>query len=73
MMNCESCNSKRLLEVMAHCRDCCVMSFNRVEHNGYVPYDLNLGGGDDVEFTVCLDCGKIQGLSKWPDPEFSMK
>lgn len=70
-MNCESCNSTRLLEVMAHCSDRCVMSFNGVEYDGYVPYDLNLGGGDDVEFTVCLDCGKIQGLSKWPDPQFA--
>lgn len=72
-MSCDNCNSERLLSVMAHCSDCCVMNYKEHEHEGYVPYDLGLGGGDDVEFTVCLDCGKIQGLSKWPDPEFSIK
>ena len=47
------------------------MEYKGKEHQGYVPDDLGLGGSDDVEFTVCLDCGKIQGLSKWPDPDFS--
>jgi len=70
-MSCDNCNSDRLLDVMAHCRDCCVMNYKGVERNDYVPYDVGLGGGDDVEFTACLECGKIQGLSKWPDPEFA--
>ena len=69
--NCDSCNSHRLLDVMAHCSDCCVMNYEGKEHQGYVPDDIGLGGGDDIQFTVCLDCGKIQGLSKCPDPEFS--
>ena len=28
---------------------------------GYVPENLNIGGGDYIEFTYCLQCGKIQG------------
>jgi hypothetical protein len=28
---------------------------------GYVPRDLGVGGGDDVEFDYGLDCGRIQG------------
>jgi len=72
-MNCDNCESDRLLEVMAHCTDTCAMNYKGVEHLGYPPFDLNLGGGDDIEYTVCLDCGKIQGLSKWPDPEFFPK
>ena len=27
----------------------------------YVPRDLGIGGGDDVHFDYCLDCGQIQG------------
>ena len=33
----------------------------------YVPGGLNIGGGDHIEFSVCLDCGQMQG--KWPVPE----
>jgi hypothetical protein len=29
--------------------------------HGYVPRDLGIGGGDDVHFDYCLDCGQIQG------------
>jgi hypothetical protein len=28
--------------------------------NDYVPRDLGIGGGDDVQFDYCLDCGQIQ-------------
>ena len=30
-------------------------------HRGYVPGGLNVGEGDYVEFSVCLDCGQSQG------------
>lgn len=34
------------------------------EKEGYVPYGLGIGGGDYIEFELCLDCGRIQ--SDWP-------
>ena len=41
-------------------------------HNqGYVPRDLGIGGGDDVHFAYCLDCGQIQG--KFPVPATEME
>jgi hypothetical protein len=33
---------------------------------GYVPDDLGIGGGDDVHFAYCLDCGQIQGTFPLP-------
>jgi hypothetical protein len=35
-------------------------------HDGYMPDDVDLGGGDYVRFTVCLNCGQVQG--EWPLP-----
>ncbi len=29
--------------------------------DGYVPNDLGIGGGDYVEFRLCLNCGQMQG------------
>lgn len=39
---------------------------NNIEFDGYVPDDLGIGGGDYVEFDLCLDCGQVQGT--WPLP-----
>lgn len=41
-------------------------SIGEHEHHGYVPGDLGIGGGDDMEFDLCLDCGQLQGT--WPMP-----
>jgi hypothetical protein len=30
--------------------------------DGYVPSGLNIGGGDYLEFDMCLDCGQHQGV-----------
>jgi hypothetical protein len=32
--------------------------------NGYVPSGLGIGGGDYIDFKLCLSCGQIQG--EWP-------
>mgnify|MGYP000258302007 CR=1 FL=1 len=64
MTKCQRCNSTRIVSVSAHCDDRCVVSIGNVAKDGYVPYGMNIGGGDDVEFDLCLDCGQQQG--KWP-------
>ena len=58
---CQQCNSKRLANISGHCSD--MFSFNGDEysHNGYVPYNINIGGGDYVEIVFCLQCGQMQG------------
>jgi hypothetical protein len=38
-----------------------------VEHDGYVPDDLGVGGGDYVELDLCLNCGTVAG--EWPLPK----
>lgn len=65
-MSCQSCGSARLLEASAHCSDMFSGSIGGKEISGYVPRDLGIGGGDDMEITLCLDCGQVQGT--WPLP-----
>lgn len=65
-MTCNKCNSKRMLEVSAKCNDKCDVSIGGTSKYGYVPNDLGIGGGDYVEFSVCLDCGTMSG--DWPMP-----
>jgi hypothetical protein len=60
-MVCQKCKSERILSVNAKCSDLCNISINGQNKNGYVPHDLGIGGGDYVEFELCLDCGQIQG------------
>lgn len=70
-MSCDKCGSERILGVMGKCSDMSVAQFNGKEHEGYMPRDVGLGGGDYIEFDVCLDCGKVQGSFPLDDPEFA--
>ena len=72
-MNCRNCSSGRLLEVNGKTSDMCFMSFGEHENDGYVPEGLNLGGGDYLNFTICLDCGQLQGQFPVNDPKFAQK
>lgn len=58
-----------ILIVSAKCSDCC---YTRLvdddgnilrEQDGYVPHDLNIGGGDYVEFELDLETGEIVGFN----------
>lgn len=80
-MNCQRCKSERVLCGGGKSSDmnefwvgdANVMT-DRVDYQGsrkprvecYVPYDLNIGGGDYIDIKVCLDCGQMQG--EWPIP-----
>ena len=64
--SCQQCRSPRLARVLAHCSDMCAIDLAGKHTSGYVPRDLGIGGGDDVHFLYCLDCGQIQG--KFPVP-----
>jgi hypothetical protein len=63
-MSC-TCGSNRIGHVSGKCSD----QFNidielengTIGENGYVPRDLNIGGGDYLKFSYCLDCGLILG------------
>ena len=71
-MSCDSCGSERILSVNAKCSDMFTAELNMNNYEGYVPYDLGIGGGDYIEFDLCLKCGKIQGHFPLPAPGFTI-
>jgi hypothetical protein len=71
MNQCQRCSSLRLARILAHCSDMCSVDLAGRHEYGYVPRDLGIGGGDDVQLTYCLDCGQIQG--KFPLPPIQME
>lgn len=68
-MSCNKCNSNRVAEVSAKCSDCCGVNLGDSTHDGYVPKDLGIGGGDYIDFSFCLDCGQLQGNFPLPPAE----
>ena len=71
MTNCTACKSDRIVNIGGKCSDMCNGNYKGVDIDGYVPYDIGVGGGDYLEFSFCLNCGTIQG--KFPiegEPEF---
>jgi hypothetical protein len=68
---CQRCSSARLARVLAHCSDMCSVDLAGRHLHDYVPPDLGIGGGDDVQLDYCLDCGQIQG--KFPLPMARME
>jgi len=61
MSKCQACKSERIINLYGKCSDLCVVNIGENEHNGYVPDDLGIGGGDDIDFEYCGDCGQLQG------------
>lgn len=70
-MACQRCKSKRIHNVSAKCSDMCNGDINGRGHEGYVPEDLGIGGGDYLKFSYCLDCGQLQ--NKFPFPISSIE
>lgn len=68
---CQQCRSPRLAYVLAHCSDMCSVDLAGKHTHGYVPRDLGIGGGDDVQLLYCLDCGQIQG--RFPIPSTAIE
>lgn len=64
--SCARCRSPRTATILAHCSDMCSVDTGGVHRRGYVPRDMGIGGGDDVHFTYCLDCGQIKGTFPLP-------
>lgn len=67
-MTCK-CGSNRIIGVSAHSSDLNVVTYNDMAHEGYIPYGLNIGGGDDVEIDFCADCGAIQDFEPLSDQD----
>jgi hypothetical protein len=60
-MVCIKCNSNRILNVCGKCDDRNSVSIGDRSVDNYIPNDLGIGGGDYIEFEVCLDCGQMVG------------
>jgi len=69
---CQRCSGSRLARILAHCSDMCSVDLAGHHLHDYVPRDLGIGGGDDVHFDYCLDCGQIQGKFPLPPTEVEM-
>jgi len=65
------CDNPRMCYVNAKCSDLFSARLEDCEHEGYVPSDLGIGGGDYVKFKYCLNCGCIQGT--WPLAETKLE
>jgi hypothetical protein len=62
MAQCQRCGSEKVASISGKCSDMCdVQVPGKPHHDGYVPNDLQLGGGDYIHFKWCMDCGQIQG------------
>lgn len=68
-MACQSCGSERIAEVGGKVSDLCHVAIGEQEHDGYVPQDMGIGGGDYLDFDFCLNCGQIQGTFPLPRTE----
>ena len=67
-MACIRCESERLLNFSSKCSDCFSCFYGTVGgYDGYVPEGLNIGSGDYIDATVCMECGQLQG--KFPVEE----
>ncbi len=65
-MNCQRCNSDRVLSVRAKATD-----MHSYEFKGEVAdqtYAIDFGSGDYTEFKCCMECGQMQG--EFPKPCF---
>lgn len=60
-MACDRCSKGRLFRVGGKSSDRNSWSYAGRDGDGYLPHVQHICGGDYFDFTVCLDCGKIQG------------
>ncbi len=70
-MICHRCNNNQILRFGAKCSDLFDATYQAatgpIDYSGYVPYNLNIGGGDYIELAICMNCGQTQGT--FPVPE----
>lgn len=61
MGKCQRCKSTKVASLYGKCSDLSNFSVQDYEEDGYVKEDVGIGGGDDISFDYCLECGQIQG------------
>lgn len=66
---CLKCGSERIMGIYGKTSDCFNAYYKNYEYDGYVLGGIGIGGGDDIEFEYCLECGQIQSIFPVEDPE----
>jgi hypothetical protein len=65
-VSCQRCKSHRVASVSGKCSDLGSFGLGSIDHDGSIPDEVGIGGGDYIEIDYCLDCGQLQG--EWPLP-----
>lgn len=70
-MNCQRCNSDKILNFSAKCSDQFSCTYKGEGYRGLVPQGIGINDqyGDFVEGDLCLNCGQVQGKFPLPDPK----
>jgi hypothetical protein len=64
------CGGERTAKISGKVTDLCYVAvphLDKVQHDGYVPSGLGVGGGDYLKFQLCLDCGRVQNFPEVSD------
>ncbi len=62
----------KILSVNAKCSDMCFVSAGNLEHDGYVPRNLGIGGWDYIELDIDIETGRILGWPELTDEDIEM-
>lgn len=64
-VKCCRCASHRVAHIYGHCSGNSDFALgDKKRGDTYLPDKIGVGGGDDIDFDYCLDCGQVQGT--WP-------
>jgi hypothetical protein len=68
------CCGERLMKLYAKASDQCFWDIPHLkyESDGYAPRIPHVCGGDDIDFTFCLDCGHIQNFKPISDAQLKL-
>lgn len=61
METCQRCESNRIAFLGGQSNDYGYAHFQGKTQEGYLPFVKNLCDCDGCDFSVCLDCGQVQG------------
>lgn len=66
-----TCTHDRTISINAHSSDLNNIEVPHlgIEKDGYLPFIKGIGGGDDVNIEICLDCGTVVGFDPMTDDE----
>ena len=58
-----------IISITAKCSDLCAIKAGKIEHDGYVPGGLGIGGGDYIQFRFNTKTGQILNFPELSDED----